>query len=97
MIHTAIEYRRWLITGRVQGVFFRASTRETARSLDLAGEARNLDDGRVQVVAIGAADALDRLAAWLETGPSQARVRQVEEVERRAADEGEREAGFRTA
>lgn len=69
---------RFLIEGRVQGVFFRASTREQARRLGLAGIARNLADGRVEVIAAGEAGAIETLAGWLHHGPPQARVDRVE-------------------
>ena len=65
---------RFLVEGRVQGVFFRAGTREQALALGLAGHARNLADGRVEVLATGDAGAIERLAQWLARGPSQARV-----------------------
>ena len=52
---------RFIVSGRVQGVFYRASTREQALALVLAGHARNLPDGRVEVLASGSADALDAL------------------------------------
>ena len=65
---------RFLVSGRVQGVFFRASTREQALRLGLAGHARNLADGRVEVIAVGAADAIETLAAWLAEGPPAAQV-----------------------
>src|SRR3546814_17650141 len=73
---------RFLVSGKVQGVFFRASTREQAQRLGLRGHARNLPDGRVAVLAAGDADALDALATWLQHGPQQA---PVEAVEREAA------------
>lgn len=66
------------VVGRVQGVYFRASTREQAEELGLEGHAINLADGRVEVLACGAASALDRLRDWLHRGPSQARVERVE-------------------
>ena len=69
---------RFLVGGRVQGVFFRASTREQALRLGLRGHARNLVDGDVEVIAAGDAQALDRLEAWLRTGPPNARVERVE-------------------
>jgi acylphosphatase len=65
---------RFLVAGKVQGVFFRASTRAQAERLGLRGHAKNLSDGRVEVVAAGSADAVERLAAWLQHGPAQARV-----------------------
>lgn len=60
---------RFLVRGRVQGVFFRASTAKVARSLALTGYAINLDDGRVEVLACGQPAALDQLATWLAQGP----------------------------
>jgi len=71
------ECRRCLVSGRVQGVFFRASTRDRAEALGLSGHARNLPDGRVEVLACGSPAALDELEAWLWDGPSQARVDSV--------------------
>ncbi len=73
----AAEIRGWRIIGRVQGVFFRASTRREAVRLGLGGLARNEADGSVTVVAQGAPEALDALAGWLEQGPPSARVDQV--------------------
>ena len=84
---------RFLVSGRVQGVFFRASTRERALELGLRGHAVNLPDGRVEVVAAGNAEALEALAAWLEIGP---RMAKVERVKRGEVDEGDVEDGFRT-
>lgn len=65
---------RFLVSGTVQGVFFRASARAEAQRLGLRGHARNLPDGRVEVVAAGDTHAVDCLAQWLEDGPPQARV-----------------------
>jgi acylphosphatase len=58
----------------VQGVFFRASTREQALRLQLTGYARNLPDGSVEVLACGDTAALDELECWLQHGPPAARV-----------------------
>ena len=69
---------RFIVSGHVQGVFFRASTRDTAQALGLEGYARNLDDGRVEVVAQGSDEAIEALQAWLHEGPPQARVDGVE-------------------
>lgn len=66
--------RRYLVSGRVQGVCFRASTRTEALRLGLSGHARNLPDGRVEVLAAGSEAALQTLEAWLRQGPPQARV-----------------------
>jgi acylphosphatase len=62
------------IRGRVQGVFFRASTRAQALQLGLNGYARNLVDGSVEVLACGDAEAVDALHRWLQHGPPNARV-----------------------
>ena len=85
---------RFFVEGRVQGVFFRASTREQATELGLRGYARNLHDGRVEVLAVGDVQALERLAEWLKHGPPHAHVTRVERIE---ADEGEAGPDFSTA
>lgn len=72
------DCRRWHISGRVQGVFFRDSTRTQALRLDLIGHAINLHDGRVEVFACGRREALDELEKWLQHGPPRARVDRVE-------------------
>ena len=71
--------RRFLVSGRVQGVAFRAWTQEHASALNITGWARNLDDGRVEVLACGDANSVERLAAMLHKGPPAARVDAVEE------------------
>jgi acylphosphatase len=68
---------RFLVSGKVQGVFFRASTRERALQLNLSGSARNLADGRVEVIAVGDADAIEVLGRWLRQGPPAAKVVEV--------------------
>lgn len=70
--------RHFLVSGQVQGVFFRASTQDAANNLGLTGWVRNLPDGRVEVVACGEKAALKRLEQWLWQGPSRARVLRVE-------------------
>jgi acylphosphatase len=72
--------RRFLVFGKVQGVFFRDSTRTVARRLAIRGVARNLADGSVEVVAQGTAGAIDELRGWLQHGPPQARVDEVRET-----------------
>jgi acylphosphatase len=67
------------IYGIVQGVFFRASTRDEAARLGLGGWVRNCPDGSVEVLAEGDEAALRALAAWCHEGPSGARVERVEE------------------
>lgn len=65
---------RCVVGGRVQGVFFRASTREQAQRLGLTGYARNLPDGRVEVLACGEPKAITQLREWLRAGPPMAQV-----------------------
>lgn len=69
--------RRFIVSGRVQGVGFRAATRARALELGLAGSAVNLADGSVAVEAVGAPEALDALQRWLRRGPPLARVAEV--------------------
>ena len=75
---------KFIVSGRVQGVFFRASTRAQAVRLGLTGYAKNLSDGNVEVLACGDPAALDELQRWLRRGPPAARV---EGVVRSGADE----------
>jgi acylphosphatase len=69
--------RHFLVSGRVQGVFFRAETESLARRLQLSGWVRNLPDGRVELVACGEEARLKELERWLWQGPRQARVEAV--------------------
>ena len=85
---------RFLVSGKVQGVFFRASTREQAQRLGLRGYARNLADGRVEVLAVGDVDAIEAFAQWLRHGPPMARI---DNVERQVADEGSAGENFSIA
>jgi acylphosphatase len=73
--------RRWFVRGRVQGVGYRWFAQNAAASLGLSGYARNLDDGRVEVYAVGPTAKLEGLAAMLYKGPRWADVRGVEEQE----------------
>lgn len=77
----AAKCRRFRVTGRVQGVFFRDSTRERALKLGLTGSARNMPDGSVEVLACGRQDALEQLRAWLQSGPPMASVASVESTD----------------
>jgi len=63
-----------LVSGRVQGVCFRAETEAQANRLGLTGWVRNLSDGRVEVKAFGPTATLDELRTWLKKGPPQAHV-----------------------
>lgn len=75
--------RRYLISGRVQGVYYRASAAQRARAAGITGHARNLPDGRVEVIACGSHRVLVEFMAWLWIGPAAAKVSDivVEELE----------------
>ena len=79
--------RRFRVTGKVQGVYFRHSTRIEAQRLGVRGVARNLPDGSVEVIAHGAHDAVETLRVWLRRGPAMARVDGVEELEPHRRDD----------
>lgn len=66
------------ISGRVQGVFFRAHTADRARQWGVVGFVRNLPDGRVEAVFEGDAHAVEKMVAWCHQGPQRARVDHVE-------------------
>jgi acylphosphatase len=68
-----------LIEGRVQGVFFRAATRDEARARGLSGWVRNLPDGRVEALFEGEKPVVENMLAWCRKGPPYAYVDQVEE------------------
>jgi acylphosphatase len=70
--------KRAFVSGRVQGVGYRAFARSTAQELGLNGHARNLPDGRVEVLACGASDAIDTLIEHLRQGPRWSSVSGVE-------------------
>jgi acylphosphatase len=74
------EARRVYVSGRVQGVNFRAATARAARDLGVEGYARNLDDGRVEVLLVGEREALAGLLGWLAHGPPFAEVAGLEEA-----------------
>jgi acylphosphatase len=76
---------RYLVSGQVQGVGFRWFVARHARSLGLAGYARNLPDGRVEVVVSGPEEALPKLERLLRAGPANAQVDQVERSSEPAA------------
>lgn len=73
----SLESYRFVVSGRVQGVFFRQSTAVRARELGLDGWVRNLADGRVEGIARGEPQALAQLRSWLDRGPPAARVDEV--------------------
>lgn len=70
----ALVCLRCTVAGRVQGVFFRASARQEAQRRGITGHARNLPDGRIEVLACGSPEAVNELREWLRRGPPQAQV-----------------------
>jgi acylphosphatase len=88
--------RRCLVSGRVQGVFYRATCVRKAEELGISGYARNLPDGRVEVLACGEAAAVAGFVAWLWEGSAASKVSAVESAE---VDPGavQRTAGFTSA
>lgn len=79
------------VSGRVQGVSFRATTRDTAREHGVEGWVRNLDDGRVEAVFEGPEEDVETLVAFCHEGSSAAHVRDVDVT----YEEPQRESGFR--
>lgn len=69
---------KFVVSGRVQGVFFRKYTQQKALSLGIVGEARNMPDGSVQVIAYASGHAIDKLENWLWQGSPMAKVSRVE-------------------
>jgi acylphosphatase len=76
--------KRVLVSGEVQGVFYRDTCRRVAGQQGVAGWVRNLPDGRVEAVFEGAAESVDRLVSWARRGPSRARVTDVSVHDERA-------------
>lgn len=72
------QSRHFIVSGRVQGVWFRAATREQAALQGICGWVRNLPDGRVEGIARGEAAALAEFHRWLQRGPQLAKVLSVE-------------------
>ena len=75
------DAKRWFVRGRVQGVGYRYFAQRAAVELGLTGYARNLDDGRVEVYAVGPVDRLSQMAGILYRGPRWSDIRGVEEQE----------------
>ena len=78
MARAALTRARVLVSGRVQGVCFRAFTREKAAALGLSGWVRNLPDGRVEFVAEGLREAVEALVEWSHEGSPYGHVENVE-------------------
>ena len=90
-LHGDLQGRRYLVRGRVQGVGFRWFVQKNATTLRVSGYTRNLDDGRVEIYAIGTPEQLNELCGLLWQGPRMSDVRGVEEQEAAV----ERVSGFR--
>ncbi len=65
------------VTGKVQGVFYRQSTKEMAQQLSISGQIKNLPDGNVEIIATGTKDQLDKLIDWCRHGPPRAVIRDI--------------------
>jgi acylphosphatase len=89
----AVVRRRLVVAGRVQGVWFRDSCQRRAQELGVSGSVRNLNDGRVEIVAEGEEPAVDLLEAWAHRGPPRALVTAVT----RSDEATTGETGFRIA
>ncbi len=84
-----MERLRVVVSGRVQGVWYRASTQQQARTLGLSGWVRNCSNGDVEWAAEGSRAALEALATWCASGPPMARVQSVERFWETATEEYE--------
>lgn len=92
---SAIICHRYFVSGRVQGVFFRANTETEALRLDLTGWAINLPDGRVEVLLRGPEPAVQAMGRWLQRGVPPARVDDLETIVE-DPDQFDELTGFRT-
>jgi acylphosphatase len=90
-----MQCKRCLVGGRVQGVFYRATTARRAQELGIRGYARNLADGRVEVLACGEAEAVGAFVSWLWIGSSASKVTSVE-VSEVPVDPADARTGFHT-
>ena len=87
--------KKCLVGGRVQGVFYRATAARRAGELGISGHARNLADGRVEVLACGDSQVVEAFVSWLWIGSSACKVTSVEATD--APVNAPLPAGFRTA
>ena len=78
---TTIISKQIFVSGNVQGVFFRESTRQIADELMLSGFVRNLRDGRVEVQIMGNVESIQSLLKWLKIGPKLAKVTTIKVLE----------------
>jgi acylphosphatase len=86
--------KRCLVGGRVQGVFYRATAAHRARELGIRGHAKNLPDGRVEVLAFGAPETVKTFIDWLWIGSTASQVTSVDEVT--APENAQPPEGFKT-
>jgi acylphosphatase len=77
----AVICKKCLVAGRVQGVFYRGTAARRAQELTIRGYARNLADGRVEVLACGEDEAVETFVSWLWTGSSASKVTSVDVVD----------------
>jgi acylphosphatase len=91
-----IHCKKCLVGGRVQGVFYRATAARRAQELGIRGYARNLPDGRVEVLACGQPEAVNAFVSWLWIGSSASKVTAVE-VTDAAVDPAHARTGFHAA
>ncbi len=89
------KYIHVLVSGIVQGVWFRQSTKQVADSLGIRGYAKNLPDGKVEVLACGSGDAIEKLIDYLHQGPENARVEEVNLIAT-APNSADQRTGFDT-
>lgn len=82
-----IVKKQFLVYGRVQGVGFRFFTCREAQKIGLTGSVRNLNDGSVQVIAVGSAAQIEQLSQWLQIGPRTAKVERLLVQEYKATQE----------
>ena len=92
---TVTVCKKCLVAGRVQGVFYRATAARRAQELGLRGYARNLDDGRVEVLVCGNDESVTAFVSWLWIGSSASKVSSVD-VSDAAVDALEARTGFHT-
>lgn len=84
-----MKAKRWklIISGRVQGVSYRASAKAQANKLNILGYTKNLPDGNVEIIAEGREDQLDELLSWCRTGPPEAAVSSIDVEKQEATGE----------
>lgn len=70
-----------IVKGRVQGVFYRQSTKEMAQKLSISGQIKNLPDGNVEVIATGTNEQLEKLIEWCRIGPPRSNVTEISRKE----------------